>query len=434
MVRKLPVECPEVPANAFKTSGNWKCHTYQISLITPLFGGGPVPGENDPVTLIRGASIRGNLRFWWRATRGAHFENVKELRAREGEVWGTASSPSQVIVKTGNLLNHTREDWRKLRNKVRSSARGVIDFIVRENIKSNKPIGLSTSVTFNLEISWLGNDSLKDDVKAAVWAWVNFGGLGSRTRRGCGSLYCRELSPTDGNTESLKNWYKQRLESYSELHREPRAWPTLPDPDELLIKENKGQGINPLAAWAKSVEVLQNFRQKPGIGRRRKSDGKPGRSFWPEADSLRRLTGQSCSKHRQPTTTRNNAFPRAEFGLPIVFHFKDGPPRGNDPVGCELLPPCDLGRMASPLILKPLAVRPDQAVSIILPLRTNLPGGVTVKYTDINNKETKKHFGYDYVRGSHLAAYPNSPLKFASSSGSALEAFLEYARSKEGFS
>jgi hypothetical protein len=89
--------------------------------------------------------------------------------------------------------------------------------------------------------------------------------------------------------------------------------------------------------------------------------------------------------------------------------------------------------MSSPLILKPLAVSPDQAVSIILPLRTNLPGGVTVKYTDASNKVRKKFLGEDYISGSHLAAYTNSPLRFASSSGSALEAFLAYARSREGF-
>jgi len=452
LVRKLPEKCPEAPANAFEASGNWKRHTYEISLITPLFGGGPVPGENDPVTLIRGASIRGNLRFWWRATRGARFENIKDLRAREGEIWGTASYPSLVTVNINEVTKGRPEQWAtykpdRKRGGVKSLPgpvneyfkmyalfpfRGETKKIRGERKVIQQPSSVIRQASFKLILKWPKNMDLLMDIKAAVWAWVNFGGLGARTRRGCGALYCSELSPSSDNVDLLKNWYKRCLEKYSiEPPLKTRNWPTLPEPNKILIQTNNGGEMikrSPLKAWAKTIEALEKFRQKPGIGRRRKSDGKPGRSLWPEADSLRQLTGQSSPKHRHPTTTRNNAFPRAEFGLPIVFHFKDS----HDPVDCKLLPPCDLKRMASPLILKPLAVNPDQAVSMILPLRTNLPGGVTVKYTNTNSNETNRHFGHDNVRSSHLAEY-DSPLKFASSSGSALDAFLKYARSREGF-
>jgi len=69
---------------------------YLIQLITPIFGGGIKPGENDPEMLIRPSSIRGHLRFWWRATKGAKFESASQLFDREGEVWGTPDNPSPV--------------------------------------------------------------------------------------------------------------------------------------------------------------------------------------------------------------------------------------------------------------------------------------------------------------------------------------------------
>ncbi|NPV63073.1 MAG: type III-B CRISPR module RAMP protein Cmr1 [Methanotrichaceae archaeon] len=55
-------------------------------MITPIFGGGVKVGENDLVTPIRASSIRGHLRFWWRATRGARFETSSQLFDREGEI------------------------------------------------------------------------------------------------------------------------------------------------------------------------------------------------------------------------------------------------------------------------------------------------------------------------------------------------------------
>ena len=441
MGRKLPMGCPAAPEKAFEDFEKERiCQTtYHIELVTPLFGGGPVPGENDPVTLIRGPGIRGNLRFWWRATRGAKFENVEELRKREGEIWGTASYSSPVTIDVNIMKDpDAKKSWHDYRNKLNRSAREVIDFIVREQMNI-KNVEITKSAKFNLVISWPKNINLKDDIEAAVWAWVNFGGLGARTRRGCGALYCSTLSPSPKDVNSLKDWYKRCLDKYSiELSTETRGWPVLPDHIKILIHKNN-RGVAPLEAWAKSVNAMQKFRQGLGIGRQRKSGGGAGRSLWPEADSLRNITGQAHKSFQNRITGNKDAFPRAEFGLPIVFHFKNGPRKGErwrpgyDPADCELLPPCDLERMSSPLILKPLAVSPDQAVSIILPLRTNLPGGVTVKYTDASNKVRKKFLGEDYISGSHLAAYTNSPLRFASSSGSALEAFLAYARSREGF-
>lgn len=58
-------------------------------LITPLFGGGVESGMNDPVTPIRGTSIRGQLRFWWRACRGGKYKSLKELKENENKIWGS---------------------------------------------------------------------------------------------------------------------------------------------------------------------------------------------------------------------------------------------------------------------------------------------------------------------------------------------------------
>ena len=37
------------------------------------------------------------------------------------------------------------------------------------------------------------------EVEPAVWAWANFGGLGGRTRRGCGAVMCQTFVPPSAN-------------------------------------------------------------------------------------------------------------------------------------------------------------------------------------------------------------------------------------------
>ncbi|GIW75945.1 MAG: hypothetical protein KatS3mg104_1008 [Phycisphaerae bacterium] len=57
-------------------------HTYDIELITPMFGGGVETRVNDPSFPIRPTSIRGQLQFWWRATVGAQYRTIAETPRR----------------------------------------------------------------------------------------------------------------------------------------------------------------------------------------------------------------------------------------------------------------------------------------------------------------------------------------------------------------
>src|SRR5687767_15431108 len=87
--------CPAAPAA--RSSGR-TTREYQVSLVTPLFGGGTEAGKPDETLPIRGTSIRGQLQFWWRATRGAAFVTREELFDRHAEIWGTTDRASPVDV------------------------------------------------------------------------------------------------------------------------------------------------------------------------------------------------------------------------------------------------------------------------------------------------------------------------------------------------
>lgn len=441
MARRVP-KCPAPPAVGTH-AGRTTVRSYSIHVVTPLFGGGVEPGKNDPVTLIRGSSIRGQLRFWWRASRGAAYSNRDELRKGEGKIWGTAESPSPVAIRVVNARGGKEARWAEFQPDGRGGVRpfpkpvdpafpgyALFPFQGKTKIVGNgtrqpaeQPATVTWTAEFELTIQWPTDLGIDKDVEAAVWAWVVFGGLGARTRRGCGALYCDALSPRDPN--NLAQWYQERLNGFAvTLPDRPLEWPTLPR--KILIKLDNGKLTQPARAWSLAIGILNKFRQGAGSGRNPgREPNRPGRSRWPEADSIRRITSKAAAGHHGSITSDQDAFPRAELGLPIIFHFKDE--KYGEPGDHQLLPKGESGRMASPLIMKPLAFREDASAAMVARLVTKPLAEVQLKGGD-----QTRAFGGSAIRRSDLANYNNSPMKNRSTSGSALEAFMNFAE-QEGF-
>jgi CRISPR-associated protein Cmr1 len=263
---------------------------------------------------------------------------------------------------------------------------------------------------------------LHKDVEAALWAWVNFGGIGARTRRGCGALFCAQLAPK--NLDDVGRWFQAHSKKYELAPAGEPAWPILANLPRIAGRLEK-----PQQAWISAIAAMRTFRQGEGVGRNPGVGGRPGRSRWPEADSIRALTGAGDPKHMEPVTIKDAkthpAFPRARFGLPIVFHFK-GEPIGTKE-GVELYPKLgneQFTRMSSPLILRPLGVGDGtQAVPMILRLRA--PGPVELRLT---KGGVDPVLSLENIDRKDLAAYPNSPLKPKATS--ALDAFLLFAETR----
>lgn len=435
--------CPEKPS----IKGNPQVieNIYRIQVITPIFGGGIKPGENDPITVIRPSSIRGNLRFFWRFTCGGRFNDISELRKREGEIWGTTEKPSQIILEVkvkspGKTYPcaYFPEDKNFPRFERNHPPYALFPF------QGNKRDGISPSnctanVSFELKLTY--PQGLSTDVEAAVWAWVNFGGIGARTRRGAGALYCKELAPADKNSitddlsaqsqkESPGSWYKSWLERFGINPTNFHDWPTLSS--SFLVRESNSNNV--LQDWTEVVGQMQAFRQGQGVGRNPGSGpNRPGRSRWPEPESIRQATSSRSARHSRMPAIPNDAFPRSELGLPIVFHFKDQ--NFGDPRDTELYPVFhgeEKTRMASPLILRPMMCRNGDILQLILRLNAPFPEEVVLE-----KAQGSPHF--KKIRDPKLASYPNSPLgspkeglQARSSSGSALEGFLAYAK-ENGF-
>ncbi|MCA9526379.1 MAG: hypothetical protein KC549_08805, partial [Myxococcales bacterium] len=238
----------------------------------------------------------------------------------------------------------------------------------------DKTPGTLTAVAGRFEVLTIDRRDLTDDddvegVRRAVDAWLAFGGLGGRTRRGFGAVAADTVRDPAEELARLSAGLQNRAGVTSLA-------------GARLVTHPKSDATA-LSALDRGLGRLKAFRQGPGIGRNPGTDDprRPGRSRWPEADEIRRITGQADRKHRTPLTT-TRAFPRAAFGLPIIFHFKDF----GDPSDTTLKPR-GTERMASPLIIRPYA-RDEGFGSFALRLSAPMPTPIELGNSAADNVPT----------------------------------------------
>lgn len=385
-----PVAVPEVKV---KERPDYITQEREYELITPLFGGGVEPGAADPVTTIRATEIRGHLRFWWRATRGndPKFDGrVDLMKKAEDELWGAASSGDAVFPSSIHVQANTTDRGRKFRDhkgkeidvSAPSSPFGYVAFPLRD-----KKQGVIEGIRFTLNIRY--PSATRTDIEAALWAWETFGGIGGRTRRGFGALRLLRVNGKVGRLlpSNPQDAMREILDKLDEFIREgsyPKSVPFLSlEEDDYLLTESSSSSIDCLTGL---IDALKSFRQDrpmnefidPRDGRKKK---RPGRNRWPEPDEIRRLTGTSCSRHREPLS-RLKIFPRAQLGLPIIFQFKDA---GQGDPGITTLQGAkkDSSRFASPLVFKPLSCDGRKYFGLAFILGgasvSDIPGGVILK-------------------------------------------------------
>jgi CRISPR-associated protein Cmr1 len=340
-IRKLP--SADVPVWKHPPQTEHAQLTVALKTITPLFGGSGKAGEVDKLNPIRAASIKGHLRFWWRATTGASFPNLAALQEAEDTLFGKAVNTedegheSNVDVvgnalrvrvavtsrgtpqKCGEFEQGNNGNYRALPTFARNYPSYALQpFQGKSNGQSieTQPSTALLNVRFQVILDF--PQIYQTQIEQAIAAWIFFGGVGARTRRGCGSIaldrsILPSVLPLDASTLQITD-------------------------GDLLTKIPINYYVgtettNSLEAWETAVNIYKDFRQKPGFARNLPppNDNTPGLSRWPEPHSIRRISGRSSRGHEPPPRTPDRAFPRADLGLPIIFQFKQQDENAGDP-------------------------------------------------------------------------------------------------------
>lgn len=352
-IRKLDQSAPEF----IRPKTDW--HHFECKLITPLYGGGVESATVDKNLPIRGSAIRGQLRFWWRIlAKNLWMKDQTDIAIQKAEfaLWGgmgEAAHASQVFIKVENQSTPELEDYKTYAPQY--STLGYVFFPADNNKDESKQTLpcelLKEDFTWTLSLKFatgMSPEITAQVVEALRW-WSQFGGLGSRSRRGTGAFI---IERADDAVAAVLN--PVTVEEAAEAGC------------TLVLKNSQP---NALSAWKTGIEKLQSFRQAPNIGRNPgQQANRPGRSRWPEPDAIRRIQKTHGDQH-EPYHPAGNIFPRGLFGMPVIYHFV-GRGEPND----THLQPLGKERMASRLLLRPYYQRDKMGYS---------PAALLLPYQDL---------------------------------------------------
>lgn len=368
------VNADDLPAIA-DHSMTW--YTLHCELVTPMYGGGVEAATVDKTLPIRAMSIRGALRFWWRLLAKHKYKwEAKKIAKAETDLWGGIAKDgddgkaSKVLIRVDNVKKVNKERWATYKLAFNKDGTPKLDKNgeqkeklipknwtdvpyalfpaqgrTREKPNEEPHELLREGLTWDLLIRF--TDNTDSESQKQVWEtirwWANFGGIGARTRRGLGAVSIK-----------ANQWFEQVI--------------PLDEVSDLGFSVKSSPQNSPYGAWKAAVEKLQSFRQE-GAGR----DTYQSRSRWSEPDAIRRITGQTDPRHNKKQT-EGDIFPRAAFGLPIIFKFSGNPndssDRNKDPSSTTLNLALDKEktRFASPLILRPYFDGKNwRALALVLP-------------------------------------------------------------------
>jgi len=165
--------------------------TLEIETITPMF----LSGANQNKAELRAASIKGLLRFWWRALQAE--SDIAELRKKDEGVGGSSfgirlSNTEHIEPVTTRLPNDNQIHTVTFRSQ-RQNRQITINILEYLAYGSYNPRGrqlrpyIPVNEKFNIIFSF-NNDRHLSEVLCAMYIFSLFGGLGSRSRNGFGSF------------------------------------------------------------------------------------------------------------------------------------------------------------------------------------------------------------------------------------------------------
>jgi CRISPR-associated protein Cmr1 len=178
--------------------------TYRI--VTPMFIGG---ADQTPSDGLRPPSFKGALRFWWRALNWARYlpeardesAALRLLHAEEARLFGLAATSDRasgqgifLLRVTGKPQKVTESQWPQ-----NNTGSGYLGYGLMATNDTPHRQGIREGVDFTVQLRFKPQATPADmeTIQDALQALSLFGGLGSRARRGFGSMTLMALNGQD---------------------------------------------------------------------------------------------------------------------------------------------------------------------------------------------------------------------------------------------
>ncbi|MCX7598107.1 MAG: type III-B CRISPR module RAMP protein Cmr1 [Armatimonadetes bacterium] len=402
--------------------------TVTLRTVTPLFLGGAEPNK---CAELRPPSIKGVLRWWYRALH-PRLDPGEEARIFGGadKDQGQAAFFVRVSCDQGGLqtVGPLEDDsWtaemaylgygliRAPKKEEREAARGQGR---RLRAFINERCYIEPGQEFEIEIAFTGRgdtarEQTKKEVLDALWALVQFGGLGSRSRRGWGSLQATRIS---GNVPETSLWHvhttgfkKCVQELLKRFEKEPPAAHTsFSSEARVLIRTTDLDWRSALNTVGGALKSARSSQAQATACQLYTDDKSAVEAFLEDCEPH----FQGGSTGQRPRIARRPE--RAAFGLPHNYFFKNRRDLNRMPEIAEfdavILRRCgeierELTRRASPLLLH---VAPAQrgehiVVAVFLPTASFLPEGAQIRATARTKNKEREH-----IRASSITQAPTN--------------------------
>lgn len=204
--------------------------TLDCEIITPMFLG----GADGKIAELRTSSIKGALRFWWRAMHGN--TNTKELLQKETKLFGGGGDVairSKVVLRVlGNPQKVKRIYDGKMASKPQNYTRDINTPILKylsigtyEFPDKNPRESFTENQTFKIIVRT--PTEYKEEVLSAFNYLSSFGGLGSKSRNGFGSFKIKSINSIAKPYSSLeKSKFSDQLPKFYAFSRKMRLFKT----------------------------------------------------------------------------------------------------------------------------------------------------------------------------------------------------------------
>lgn len=316
--------------------------TFTCEIITPMFlaGADGTTSELKFPPELRPPSFKGVLRFWWRAMHGNMA--IAVLKQEEAVLFGGGGekarrSPVMITIDSDHAIIQRNGDI-----GIDQQKQPGIGYLFYSTMFVQKRDCFKSGSEFAISLSSYSLESLEWTVKAFA-CLVFFGGLGSRTRRGAGSIF---VKATGGNAKEL-------------LHDVLKVFDTAGIDNAERLKEHLETYIKPI------------MKSSFAVGSYSALNGAPLHVFEPKTNWIQSLEFVGSKFKNVRDSIQHDVGGTPNFGMPI--RHKSGltliagttcNPKGSKKKLSE--------RRASPLIIKVIKTKDGCYFPIVLHLQGEL--------------------------------------------------------------
>jgi len=383
----------------------------EYTIVTPMFLGG---ANQEPSDGIRPPSVKGALRFWWRALNWGktriHHDNdeeaLQDLHEQEALLFGSTAYDNKQRKEAGkppigksrfNLRVKTKA-LRKGKPVIEKKEEAGLIYLLGQGLYDYKQKVLRTALTHGtFSVECLLHPSVtpqqRETLEQALLALGTLGGLGSRARKGFGSVAIQKINSTKYPAPKSKAELANVLKHFKQNVAQPpfTAFSAQTRMDLSLVGQ-KNKPLDLLNIAGDELQLYRSYGRDDGQGVHRVGAKKAEQNFEQSHDVM-----YAVSHGERP-----NEIPhKAVFGLPQNYFFSSTSKNVEFSLG-----ETGQSRRASPLLLH-IHQFPDKStllVQSVLPALF-LQEGATLLFKVGNVKKTMSYrdgmtnwqFIYDYM-------------------------------------